>query len=333
MLPLLVIVASLVSQSLGAAFAKGLFAAVGVDGMTGLRIVLSALLLLAFWRPWRHRLACADIGNLLAYGAMLGAMNLCIYHAFARIPIGIATAIEVTGPLALVLAGARRGSDVAWVALATAGLWLLLATAGPAGAGAASAAASASAGPTAGDMAGDMVGHMAEQMAGPTPNAARPAALDPWGVAFAFGAAAAWAFYIVFGKRVAGLARGQAVSLGMGVAALPALALLAAHAGAHGGAALLAPRTLLWGLAVALLSSALPYSLEMAALRRLPRRVFGILVSATPAVGALCGFFVLGERLAAAQWLGVACIVAASAGGAAAGRRGPAAALDQATAN
>ena len=264
--------ASLFSQNLGAAIAKSLFPVVGVEGMAALRIGLSALLLLAFWRPWRLPLARRDLGNLAIYGAMLGGMNLCIYHAFGRIPIGIATAIETTGPLVVVLAASRRTLDVAWVALALAGLALLL------------------------------------------PRAAATAApLDPLGLAFAFGAAASWALYIVFGKRVATLASGQAVSLGMLVAALFAVPLGVAHA----GAAMALPTTLLAGLGVALLSSAVPYSLEMAALRTMPRHVFGILVSATPAVGAACGALVLGERLGALQWLAIACIVGASAGGAA----------------
>jgi inner membrane transporter RhtA len=271
--PLAALAVSLVSQNLGAAIAKGLFPVVGVEGMTALRIGLSALLLLAFWRPWRTPVARRDVGNIAIYGAMLGGMNLCIYHAFGRIPIGIATAIETTGPLVVVLAASRRALDVAWVALALAGLALLLPLA---------------------------VGR----------------ALDPLGLLFAFGAAASWALYIVFGKRVSMLASGQAVSLGMLVAALFAVPLGIVHA----GAAMAVPTTLLAGLGVALLSSAVPYSLEMAALRRMPRHVFGILVSATPAVGAACGALVLGEHLGALQWLAIACIVAASAGGAATSR-------------
>ena len=77
-LPLVALGASLFSQNLGAAIAKSLFPVVGVDGMAGLRIGLSALLLLAFWRPWRQPVARRDLGNLLIYGAMLGGMNLCI---------------------------------------------------------------------------------------------------------------------------------------------------------------------------------------------------------------------------------------------------------------
>ena len=275
-LPLVALAASLVSQNLGAAIAKSLFPVVGVEGMTALRIGLSALLLLAFWRPWRRPVARRDVGNLVIYGAMLGGMNLCIYHAFGRIPIGIATAIETTGPLAVVLAASRRALDVAWVALALAGLALLMPRA-----------------------------------------SGQP--LDPLGLLFAFGAAASWALYIVFGKRVSTLASGQAVSLGMLVAALFAVPIGVAHA----GAAMLVPTTLAAGLGVALLSSAVPYSLEMAALRRMPRHVFGILVSATPAVGAACGAVVLGERLGALQWLAIACIIGASAGGAASAGRAP----------
>ena len=272
-LPLVALFASLVSQNLGAAIAKSLFPVVGVEGMTALRIGLSAALLLAFWRPWRAPVARRDLGNLVIYGAMLGGMNLCIYHAFGRIPIGIATAIETTGPLVVVLAASRRLLDVAWVALALAGLALLLPL-----------------------------------------HADHP--LDPVGLLFAFGAAASWALYIVFGKRVSTLVPGQAVSLGMLVAALFAVPVGVSCA----GAAMLVPTTLLAGLGVALLSSAVPYSLEMAALRRMPRHVFGILVSATPAVGAACGALVLGEQLSALQWLAIACIIGASAGGAATGR-------------
>jgi inner membrane transporter RhtA len=84
----------------------------------------------------------------------------------------------------------------------------------------------------------------------------------------------------------------------------------------HAGGALLAPGVLLGGLAVAVLSSAAPYSLEMLALRRLPSHVFGLVVSASPAVASLIGFVMLGERLSWVQWAAIACIVCASAGGA-----------------
>jgi len=265
----------MLSTYVGAAIAKHLFPAVGSQGVTALRVGLAACLLLAWFRPWRTPLPRSAIPNLLLYGLMLGCMNLLIYGAFARIPIGIAVAIEVTGPLLVVLAGSRRVTDFAWLACAVLGLWLLL-----------------------------PLRLSATSHAG---------ALDPLGMLLAGGAALCWAMYIVFGKRVSTLQSGQAVGWGMLAAAL-----FTVPAGAiHAGAGLLAPGVLAAGLGVALLSSALPYSLEMLALRRLPRRVFGMLVSASPAVSALAGWLVLGEQLTVVQWLAIALIVAASGGAAA----------------
>ncbi len=141
--------------------------------------------------------------------------------------------------------------------------------------------------------------------------------LDPLGVALALGAALAWALYILFGQRAGRIDGGQAVSLGMLVAALVA----APFGLAEAGAALLAPGVLMAGLLVALLSSALPYSLEMFALRRLDRKSFGVLMSLEPAVAACAGFALLGERLGAVQWLAIGLVIAASAGITATSRR------------
>lgn len=141
--------------------------------------------------------------------------------------------------------------------------------------------------------------------------------LDPLGVALALGAALAWALYILFGQRAGRIDGGQAVSLGMLVAALVA----APFGLAEAGAALLAPGVLMAGLLVALLSSALPYSLEMVALRRLDRKSFGVLMSLEPAVAACAGFALLGERLGAVQWLAIGLVIAASVGITATSRR------------
>ena len=271
--PVLGILGAMVSVNVGAAYAKHLFPLVGSAGVTAVRVGLAAILLLAFWRPWRTslpRLTRRDMFNILVYGAMLGGMNLLIYGAFAYIPIGVAVAIEVVGPLAVVVLASHRARDLAWVACAAAGLWLL------------------------------------------APTRAGAAPLDPAGVAYALAAAFCWAMYIVFGKRVSTLQGGQVVAWGMAVAALLTVPVGVAQAGAK----LFTPAVLAGGLLVALLSSILPYSLEMMALKRLPRQVFGILVSAGPAVGALAGFLVLGERLSAAQWLAIALIVVATGGSA-----------------
>ena len=144
--------------------------------------------------------------------------------------------------------------------------------------------------------------------------------LDPLGVLYAVGAAVFWALYIVFGKRAGHLHAGQSVSLGLMVAALVVVPVGVAHA----GAALLSPSVLLVGVAVAAISSALPISLEMMALKRLPKEAFGIMISMEPAVAALLALALLGERLDTVQWLAIGCIVAASMGSAATARRLPA---------
>lgn len=134
--------------------------------------------------------------------------------------------------------------------------------------------------------------------------------LDPLGVAFALCAGAIWALYIVCGQRVGHLHGGRTVALGMCFAVLVALPVGVATA----GTALLDPKILLFGVCVAAVSSALPYSLEMAALKRLPRNVFGVFLSVEPAVGALAGLFILGERLSPGEWFAIGCVVTASAG-------------------
>jgi inner membrane transporter RhtA len=122
---------------------------------------------------------------------------------------------------------------------------------------------------------------------------------------------------MVFGKR-AGKALGSPVTAaGMIVGAL----LIAPVGLAHAGAALLAPHVLLLGLVVGLFSSALPYALEMVALRRLPSSTYGTLVSAEPAIGSVMGFLFLGEFLSATQWLAVGLIVLSSAGATLTARR------------
>ena len=144
--------------------------------------------------------------------------------------------------------------------------------------------------------------------------------LDPLGVLYAVGAAVFWALYIVFGKRAGHLHAGQSVSLGLLVAALVVVPVGVAHA----GAALLSPSVLLVGVAVAAISSALPISLEMMALKRLPKEAFGIMISMEPAVAARLALALLGKRLDTVQWLAIGCIVAASMGSAATARRLPA---------
>lgn len=135
-------------------------------------------------------------------------------------------------------------------------------------------------------------------------------ALDLAGVLYALGAAVCWALYIVFGKRAGHLHAGHSVSLGLLAASLVVVPVGVVHA----GMALLEPKILLAGFVVAVVSSAIPMSLEMMALKRLPKETFGILISMEPAVTALWALLLLHERLGGLQWLAIGCTVLASVG-------------------
>jgi inner membrane transporter RhtA len=133
--------------------------------------------------------------------------------------------------------------------------------------------------------------------------------VDLVGLGLALAAGASWAAYIVFsGRTGARFAQLEGLAIAMMIAA----ALVAPVGGLTGGSALWTPDALWRGAAIAVMSSVLPYSLELIALRRLAAHVFGILLSLEPAVAALAGLFVLGQRLNALQLVGMACVVAAS---------------------
>jgi inner membrane transporter RhtA len=137
--------------------------------------------------------------------------------------------------------------------------------------------------------------------------------LDGLGVALALVAGALWAAYILLSARVGRMFPGGAgLTLAMLVATVP----LAPVGIASAGGDLLVPWILLVGAAVGVLSSAIPYTLELEALRRLPVGVFGVLMSLEPAVAALAGFVVLGEELATRELIAILLVVAASAGAA-----------------
>ncbi|MBP2330841.1 inner membrane transporter RhtA [Kibdelosporangium banguiense] len=135
--------------------------------------------------------------------------------------------------------------------------------------------------------------------------------LDMLGLLFALLAGVCWGSYILLGSALGKQStEGDGLALGMAVAALVVVPVGVVDS----GTALLTPWILVVGLGVALLSSVVPYSLELEALRRIPPRVFGVLMSMEPAVAALVGLIVLGESLQALQWVAVLCVVAASAG-------------------
>ncbi|MEU9272038.1 DMT family transporter [Streptomyces sp. NPDC048251] len=133
------------------------------------------------------------------------------------------------------------------------------------------------------------------------------------GFLFALAAGTCWGLYILVGAALGRhTTEGNGLALGMAVAALVTVPFGVADS----GTALVQPWVLVAGLGVALLSSVIPYSLDLEALRRIPPRVFGILMSLEPAMAALVGLIVLQESLRWSQWIAVLCVVAASAGAA-----------------
>ena len=276
-LPLLAVFGSVVALGVGTSFAKQLFPVVGSLGTTALRVGFSAVLLLLIWRPWRWPLSRAEVLSLLRYGVALGCMNLMFYQSLKTIPFGVAVAIEFSGPLTLAVFTSRQRIDFLWIALAIAGLALLLPF-----------------GNTSID--GNDV-----------------PALNPEGVFCALVAAVFWAAYILFGKKVGHLHAGHSVSLGLSVAAITVVPFGVWHA----GSALWQPQILLAGLVVGAISSAIPISLEMVALKRLTPGAFGVMTSMEPAVAALLGLLVLNEQLTAPQWLAIGLVMCAAAGSAA----------------
>ena len=267
---------SLITLCAGTSLAKGLFPFVGAEGTTTYRLVFSTLLLMAFWRPWRRAWTWADVPILVLFGATLGLMNLLFYNAIKTVPFGLAIAVEFTGPLAVALWSSKKPLDFVWIVLAVAGMGLILPLGNASGA--------------------DMLA----------------AAIDPVGIAFALGAGACWAVYIVVGQRVADRIGAFATPMGMLVAAL----LVTPVGISVAGSSLLNPEWMLAGLGIALLSSAIPYSLEMYSLKHLPKQTFSILLSLEPAVGALAGWLVLSEQLSTQQLGAIGLIMTASMGSA-----------------
>ena len=171
---------SLVSLCVGTSFAKTLFPQMGATGISAYRIGLAALLLVLVLRPWRRRWLASDLPPLALYGVILGCMNLLFYLSIGRIPLGLAIAVEFTGPLAVALWTSHRKLDLLWVALAATGLALIL----------------------------------------PLQGLQAVGALDPVGIAFALAAGVCWALYIVVGQHVAQRYGRDASPMGMLAAAM-----------------------------------------------------------------------------------------------------------------
>lgn len=259
---------AMLSFQAGASAAKQLIPAIGAPATTALRLGLSALLVVLLQRPWRSIPSRSSLRVIVIYGLALGTMNFVFYMSIRTIPLGIAVALEFTGPLAVALMSSRRRIDYLWIGLAAAGLVLLL------------------------------------------PFTRTGSALDGAGVLYGLAAGVCWAIYIVYGQR-AGRAHGAGASTwGMLIAAVAIVPIGIADAGRTMFTASVLPL----GITVAILSSALPYPLEMIALRRLSTTTYGTLMSFEPALAALVGFVLLGETLTAWQWAAIGAVVIASIG-------------------
>jgi inner membrane transporter RhtA len=259
---------AMVTIQTGASLAKQLFPLVGPEGTTALRLGFAAAVLWLVFRPWKALPQGRDWQSIIIYGLCLGGMNILFYLAIERIPLGIAVALEFTGPLAVALFGSKRKSDLFWVALAIVGIFLLL------------------------------------------PDLASAQGLDLIGALMALGAGACWAGYILFGTRTGQASGGITVALGMTVAAI----VLVPIGAVSQGLALITWEVLPLGLLVGVLSSALPYSLEMVALRNMPTQAFSVLMSLEPAIAALAGLIILSEQLTLLQWSAIGLVIIASIG-------------------
>lgn len=272
--PIPAVLLAIISVQSGAAIAKTLFPSIGAAGTASLRIGISALILMAVYRPKLTKLTKEQWKFVIPYGLCLGAMNLVFYFAIERIPIGLAVTLEFIGPLMVAVLGSKRAVDFLWVLLAAVGIVLI---------------------------------------APWTTNG-----VDILGAALATLAGAFWAAYIVLGGKISQKMDGnEAVATGM----LLAACLVVPFGIFGGGLEGLTPKFLGMGIALALLSSAIPFTLEMKALGRLPARTFSILMSLEPAAAAICAFIFLQEYLSFNEILAVVFVVAASAGSTITSRR------------
>jgi inner membrane transporter RhtA len=286
--PSALVLTGVISVQVGAGFAARLFGEIPPAAVTGLRLWFAGLVLavagarglVAAVGGVVRRRAWRDAAVVTGFGITLAVMNFAIYQSFARIPLGVAVTIEFLGPLAIAVASSRRPLDLLWVLLAGGGVVLLARTGGASGAG-----------------------HAGHPEHGTV----------LVGLAFALLAALCWAAYIMLSR-----ATGRRFSGSSGlVAAMVIAALVITPVGiVAGGGALLHPGILAAGAGIGLLSSIIPYTLELETLRRVSARVFGIWMSAEPAIAALVGLVLLGQALSPLEWAAIAGVMVACAGAA-----------------
>ncbi|NUP26961.1 MAG: EamA family transporter [Nocardia sp.] len=261
--PLLVLAAAFCTQS-GQALGKHLFDRLDPLGVLCLRLGIAALIVVGLYRPIRRPRTRRQAAAVAGFGVAVAGMNL-IYPALEYLPLGVASTIQLMGPLTVAVAGSRSARDLVVVALAAAGLWLIR-----------------------------------DPASGP---------LHWQGLLLAGASAVAMGSYLLLSRELAGTLGHSALAV-----ALPVAACLWLPAGiANNGATMIQPQMLAWGAAVAILSAAVPYSLEMAALERISAATAGVLLSLEPVVAAIAGLLVLDETLSIRRSLGIAVICVATA--------------------
>ena len=261
------VLGSISSVQVGAAWATTIFHQVGASGACLLRLASASVVLLALGRPDIRHFSGRQWLSAGALGLVLAGMNLSFYHAISRIPLGTAVTIEFIGPLLVALAGSRRPRDLIWAALAAGGIAALCNGIG--------------------------------------------AGTDVAGLILAAVAGLFWAAYILLQAQL-----GKAFGDNSGLAvAMAVAAIVAVPFGLDAGPAkLVVPGTLAIGVAVGMLSSAIPYSLELRALRSLSTATFGVLMSLEPAFAALAGAIVIGQSITLRAAVGICLVCVASLG-------------------
>ena len=248
--PPVMLLLAILSMQIGAAVATKLFATLGPAGTVFFRLAFSALVLAIATRPTLRVIRTTQWRAVIVLGVAITMMNLPFYLAIARIPLGVAAAIEFIGPLIVGMAFSRRPRDFLWLAMAAGGVAILSRDIGT--------------------------------------------ALDPIGVLYALLAAVGWAGFILASKWVGQTAQGNTgFILSLAASALFAAPFYLGESSfgaiswfAIGGAFL-----------VAILSTAVPLSLEFVALKRMPARAYSVLVTLEPATAAIVGLVLLGQPL------------------------------------
>lgn len=251
-------------QYLGAALAVGLFAVLPATSVAWWRMSVAALLLLAWRRPWRHRLSRRELVGSALFGVVLATMNVLFYGAIERIPLGAAVSLEFLGPVVVAALGATGVRSRVALVLATAGVLL--------------------------------IGGLGVDPMDPDQRA---------GILLALAAGAAWAGYIVLGRRIAA-ARSGLDSLAIGLAAGSIAYVPLAWPGAAGAFDSLGVLAAVIGVAV--FSSMVPYSLEQVVLSRVSAATFALLTALLPATSMAVGAFALRQMPSWAELAGTAAI-------------------------